>query len=187
MNVHFRQTRIQAVRLTPLKASHDAPDPEVPPLFVSGLKGMHLVTAYVPEELGGGTNYRLYCALPEGGPDSIAGRLMMKLDLTPWWAHHPGHELIVWSLSLDGSGIWTRLTVGPMKIARPGLPLIHEGEDIVPRALLISGVTPLDHTRVLRVDERGPYEDCGPHERCPEGPCDCDSRDPDHAREDGVR
>lgn len=170
--MHFRQTTITAVRLRPLAAPADAPDPEVAPLFLAGLR-MHIVDDHVPEHLGGGRNFRLYAPDPaEGIKGASARRVLERLDLTPWWAHPHGVELVAWS---PESGIhlgsWTRLTLGPLRLARPGKPYPELPDDPhrVGRTLVLSllggGLGYEEAYRNLRVDPTGPYEECGPHVR----------------------
>jgi hypothetical protein len=160
--MHFRQSLITAFRLTPLKATHESPDPEVPPLFVSGLR-MHVVEDHVPGHLGGGRNYRLYAADPGPGPeDAGARRVLERLDVTPWWGHHPGHRLEAWSPGCAPSGVvWSLLTLGVVRLARPGAPYVElpDDPDRVPRTLVLSllAARPLEGIlKELRVDPVGP-------------------------------
>lgn len=170
--MHFRQTLITAFRLTPLKATHESPDPEVPPLFVSGLR-MHVVEDHVPGHLGGGKNYRLYAADPGPGPeDAGSRRVLERLDVTPWWGHHPGHRLEAWSpgtrvRAVPGESpvrrevVWSLLTLGVVRLARPGAPYVElpDDPDRVPRTLVLSllAARPLEGIlKELRVDPVGP-------------------------------
>lgn len=190
MRMHFRQTLITTVRLTPLKATADAPDPDVPPLFLHGLR-MHVVRDHVPEHFGGGTNYRLYAEEPDGTGRHDRGirRVLERLDVTPWWAHTAGHELVAWSPGRYPEGVvWTRLTLGPVRVARPGRPYPELPDDPhrVGRTLVLSLVTdPVNRLTVdnLREDPAGPEPCSFPAFRwC--GTDHDDPTDPDHGRDD---
>ena len=171
--MHFRQTLITAFRLTPLKATHESPDPEVPPLFVSGLR-LHIVSDHVPEHFGGGENYRLYAEEPDGTGRHDRGirRVLERLDVTPWWGHHVGHRLEAWSPGtrvravpgeegLRHEVVWSLLTLGPVSLARAGRPYPELPNDPhrVGRTLVLSLVAarPMEGIlKELRTDPVGP-------------------------------